>query len=182
MGERAGRAGPPGSHSARASSIQRRRSSGTNRSGPSRPPMRIEGMRPVLAASYSQVRETPSRAATSAGLRRSGVLICWLLTWVIDRERPKTANELPSGPVRRRRYGSNRRGTSVRWWASRSDESGQHCLVDGRTESSIPLSSGAHTEKQWPGSRIASGGDLDQGPLRRGPALEPRTPNSCAAG
>ncbi len=99
MGERVGRAGAPGSHSARASSIQRWRSSGTNRSGPSRPPMRIEGMRPALAASYSQVRETPSRAATSAGLRRSGVLICWLLTWVIDRERPKTANEF----CRRRR-------------------------------------------------------------------------------
>jgi hypothetical protein len=55
--------------------------------------MRIDGMRPALAASYSQVRETPSRAATSAGLRRSGVLICGPLTWVIDRERPKTANE-----------------------------------------------------------------------------------------
>lgn len=51
-------------------------------------------MRPVLAASYSQVRETPSRAATTAGFRRSGVLIGWLLTWVIDRERFETANEL----------------------------------------------------------------------------------------
>lgn len=53
-------------------------------------------MRPSLAASYSQVRETPSRVATSAGLRRSCVLICWLLTWVIDRERPKTDNDFGS--------------------------------------------------------------------------------------
>jgi hypothetical protein len=94
-----GRDGPPGSHPARASSIQRWRSSGTNRSGPSRPPMRIDGMRPVLAASYSHVLETPSRVATSAGLRRSGALICWLLTWVIDRERPKTANDFAGGVV-----------------------------------------------------------------------------------
>jgi hypothetical protein len=29
--------------------------------------MRIDGMRPVFAASYTHVRETASRAATSAG-------------------------------------------------------------------------------------------------------------------
>ena len=45
--------------------------------------MRIEGIRPSLAASYSQVRETPSRAATSAGLPRSGELICRLLMWLL---------------------------------------------------------------------------------------------------
>jgi hypothetical protein len=94
VGERVGRAEAPGSHSARASSIQRWRSSGTNRSGPSRPPMRIEGMRPALAASYSQVRETPSRAATSAGLRRSGELICRLLMWLLTVSGPKRPTNL----------------------------------------------------------------------------------------
>jgi len=46
-----GRAEQPGTHSARASSIQHWMSSGTNRSGPCSPPMRIDGMRPVFAAS-----------------------------------------------------------------------------------------------------------------------------------
>jgi hypothetical protein len=45
-------------------------SSGTKRSGPSSPPIRIDGMRPILAASYSHERDTPSRAATSEGFNR----------------------------------------------------------------------------------------------------------------
>lgn len=43
-------------------------SSGTKRSGPSSPPILIDGMRPAFAASYSQERETPRREARSVGL------------------------------------------------------------------------------------------------------------------
>src|ERR1700757_1737981 len=46
-------------------------SSSTNLTGPSGPPRRTDGIRPSLAASYSQVRETCSMRATSLGLRRS---------------------------------------------------------------------------------------------------------------
>lgn len=63
----------PGVQFARASSSQRSMSSGTNRKGPSSPPMRIDGMRPVLAASYSQERETPSWVATALGFIRVSV-------------------------------------------------------------------------------------------------------------
>jgi hypothetical protein len=48
-------------------------SSGTKRSGPSSPPIRTDGIRPVRAASYTHARETASCRATSLGLRRSTV-------------------------------------------------------------------------------------------------------------
>lgn len=70
-------------------------------------------MRPALAASYSQVRETPSRAATAAGLRRSGVLICWLLTWVIDREQRKTDNDFALEATEKRTGTFSRRNLGV---------------------------------------------------------------------
>jgi Transposase DDE domain len=61
----------PGLHAARASLTQRSMSSGWKRNGPSSPPILTDGMRPCFAASYSHVRETRNRAATSAGLSRS---------------------------------------------------------------------------------------------------------------
>lgn len=64
---------PPGLHAFRASSIHRSRSSGTNRSGPSSPPTRIDGIRPAFAASYTQVRETASSLATSPGRISDGL-------------------------------------------------------------------------------------------------------------
>ena len=51
-------------------------SSGTNRSGPSSPPIRTDGIRPVLAASYTHARETASWRATSLGFSRSTALPC----------------------------------------------------------------------------------------------------------
>src|SRR4051794_15651095 len=48
------------------SASQQSRSSCTQRPAPSGPPMRTDGMRPVLAASYSRERDTPTARATSA--------------------------------------------------------------------------------------------------------------------
>jgi hypothetical protein len=72
---------PARRQAARLASIHARKSSETNRSGPSAPPSRTDGLRPSFAASYSHVRETPSRAATSLGRRSagsaSGSSVCW---------------------------------------------------------------------------------------------------------
>jgi hypothetical protein len=64
----------PGVQLARSPASHRSRSSRMKRNGPLAPPMRTDGMRPVLAALYSHVRDTPSMRATSAG-RRSGSVI-----------------------------------------------------------------------------------------------------------
>lgn len=69
----------------------------TKRSGPSSPPMRIDGMRPAFAASYNHERETPSCAATSDGFRRASCVcgdvgLMWLLTGY-GMDRPSSCGE-----------------------------------------------------------------------------------------
>ncbi len=65
------------------------------RSGPSGPPIRMEGMRPVLAASQSHVRETPSWAATSVGLSSSVRSGDWPRVPAVGPLRPSLAVRLP---------------------------------------------------------------------------------------
>jgi hypothetical protein len=61
----------PGRHAARERSIDDCSSPGSNRSAPSCPPRRSDGLRPSAAARYSHARETCNCAHTSLGLSSS---------------------------------------------------------------------------------------------------------------